>query len=64
MNHADPIECFDHAISTRAMSDNPSADNYAGDYMYMHSTNSHDHFKHVDTRNYLIIPSAGYEVDQ
>ena len=56
MNHADPIECFEHAIFMRVLSDNPSADNYAGRYMYMHSDATHDHFKCIDTRAYVMSP--------
>jgi hypothetical protein len=39
---------------------------YVGDYMYMYSDNvpapGHDHFKHIDTREYVTVPHSEYQV--
>tara|TARA_R110000824_G_scaffold161741_2_gene337161 strand:- start:1831 stop:2007 length:177 start_codon:yes stop_codon:yes gene_type:complete len=44
---------FDKAIESGRLSDDETADNYAGDYMFMGSAESVDLFKHRDTRQYL-----------
>jgi hypothetical protein len=44
---------FEEAISKRRLSACPSADNYAGHYMYMFTSNGVDAFKHIETRQYL-----------
>lgn len=47
-------EAFNNAIKCGKLSINAGSSNYAGDYMYMHSTksDSFDHFKNINTRKY------------
>jgi len=51
--HRPANECFSSAIDAGILSANPIDSNYAGNYMYMHSTDHADHFKHHDTREYI-----------
>jgi len=57
---------FTAAISSGALSDDPTADNFAGHYMYMHTEQCKDSgfpvdlFKHIDTRKYLPVYRTGY----
>ena len=44
---------FADAIASGVLSDRPGASNYAGDYMYMHTQDGRDGFKHHDTRRYV-----------
>ena len=46
----DPTKCFDHAIIEGVLSDDEMAHNFAGDYMYMGSTETFDCFKHIAQR--------------
>lgn len=55
-HHDNPTECFEHAIFERVLSDNTADANYAGRFMYMHSDETHDHFKHIDSRRYIKSP--------
>ena len=56
----DPAAVFDNAINDNKLSTDPKSANYAGDYMYMHSTtgegdfyrNITDYFKNRNTRKY------------
>ena len=57
--HHDAGQCFAHAIFMGALSEQPSAPHYAGAYMYMHSDERHDHFKHCETRQYVKSPLLG-----
>ena len=49
----DPTAAFDDAILVGRLSAEPSADNYAGDFMYMGTRAGIDMFKHRATRQYL-----------
>ena len=49
----DPAKAFDQAISDHRLSNNPQSRRYAGHYMYMGYWDGTDHFKHIDTREYL-----------
>ena len=47
-------EAFDAAIQLGTLSDEPSAPNYAGEFMYMGTDTERGHaFKHRDTREYI-----------
>lgn len=48
-----PKDAFDDAIAQGRLSGDPSAENYAGRYMYMGTIGTGDIFKHIDTRRYL-----------
>ena len=49
--------CFDRAIAVGILDgERVRAANYAGDFMYMHSDRRGDHFKHCDTRRYVLSP--------
>ena len=54
-------DAYNDAIAAGYLSDNPSAENYAGHYMYMHSDSARDHFKHRNTRQYLIVQASYYD---
>lgn len=43
---------FFNAIAAGKLTENPSDDNYAGKYMYMHTSNGKDCFKNIVTRKY------------
>ena len=49
----DSQKCFEEAIKENRLSDNPNADNFAGNYMYMGTKNSVHMFKNINTREYL-----------
>lgn len=53
----DPQVAFEQAINEGRLSRNPSADNFAGHYMYMGPTvdGKHDAFKHIITRQYIKV---------
>ncbi len=57
----DPVKCFNLAISKGILSENPSDSNYAGNYMYMYTTDFRDFrkhsFKNIDTRKYIDVNS-------
>lgn len=50
-----PVDAFNAAIKSGALSDNPSDSNYAGLYMYMGNEGSLMLFKHINTREYLKV---------
>ncbi len=55
---------FNQAISRGYLTISPKDDNYAGNYMYMHSEPKGDEFKHCITRRYLYVPALyGDEVN-
>lgn len=47
----DAQQAFKDAIRKGELSDDPKNARYAGRYMYMHSIDGQDTFKHVDSRN-------------
>lgn len=54
----DPQEAFEDAIEKGYLTDNDASDgNYAGHWMYMHTSSEGDHFKNRFTRRYLTVPS-------
>ena len=53
MTYSTPDLAFEKAIESGRLSDDETADNYAGNYMFMGSNESVDLFKHRDTRQYL-----------
>ena len=54
-NHED---AFNQAIDHGHLTVTPGTERYAGLYMYMHSTATHDHFKHIETREYYKVPMS------
>lgn len=50
--HKDPQECFERAIKEGRLSTDPTASNYAGNYMYMGTWHGKDTFKNRDSRQY------------
>lgn len=48
-----PNECFKTAIAAGLLSEDKSAHNYVGNYIYMGTTNGKASFKHFETRRYL-----------
>ena len=46
-------QAFEDALSSGRLSDNPKADNYVADYMYMGTYDGLDAFKNIFTRQYL-----------
>jgi hypothetical protein len=57
MEFIDLNTAFDNAIAKGIFSLNRSDINYVGNFMYMHSANGIDYFKHVYTRKY------GYDLE-
>lgn len=55
-HHANPTECFEHAIFEGVLSDQQETANFAGRFMYMHSDEQFDYFKHAITRQYVKSP--------
>lgn len=54
MTHQNSQLAFEAAIASGRLSNDTSADNYAGKYMYMGTNaNDDDLFKHINTREYL-----------
>ena len=53
MKHRDAQQAFKDAIDTGRLSTNPNAANFAALYMYMHTDQTDDQFKHIMTREYL-----------
>ena len=49
----DSQKAFQDAINRGLLSEDTWDDNFAGDYMYMHTIDGIDHFKHIDTREYI-----------
>lgn len=58
-----PQHAFEDAIISGRLSDAPGSNNWAGNFMYMGTTRSGDHFKHILTRQYLHMDSFGRSVD-
>ena len=57
----DSQQAVDNAIAAHVLSENPTAVNFAGLYMYMHTERDGagleiDAFKHIDTRRYIRVP--------
>lgn len=48
----DAQAAFERAIERGDLSTVQADTHYAGNYMYMYSTDSHHFFKHIDTRKY------------
>ena len=64
--HNNSDEAFDYAIFAKQLTNNPDDTNFAGKYMYMHSTEEFyeddsvrttDHFKNKTTREYDVTAS-------
>jgi hypothetical protein len=52
--YRNPEHAFNAAIKSNVLSLNPSAINYAGNYMYMGTNaNDEDLFKNINTREYV-----------
>ena len=47
---------FENAIKKALLFHDEDEYNFVGNYMYMHSDDTHDYFKHIDTRNYVKVP--------
>jgi hypothetical protein len=47
---------FENAILKALLFHDEDEYNFVGNYMYMHSDDTHDYFKHIDTRNYVKVP--------
>ena len=60
MEYRDSQAAFSDAIATGELSDDPSSQRYAGDYMYMCTVNGADQFKHSVTRQYLTSLTPGF----
>lgn len=52
MTHTNPQEAFNKAIKAGILSEDRTAANYAGNFMYMHTKYGNDYFKHCTTRKY------------
>ena len=54
----DSEEAFERALDNGTFWDDEYGDYdaifYAGDYMYMYTSSAGDHFKHRDTRQYVV----------
>ena len=55
-NEAYTEQAFNNAIQRGFLNQRESSDSYVGDYMYMHTSGRHDHFKHIETRKYMRVP--------
>lgn len=54
VRHDDPKRAFESAINQGLLSRSPEVDNYAGNYMYMHTeANGSMAFKNILFRNYI-----------
>lgn len=55
----DPQQAFADAIALGELSRDPKHFDFAGDWMYMHTTDSglFDSFKHIDSRQYRLVPN-------
>jgi hypothetical protein len=55
----DPATAFAKAIAKGRLSTSPSAEAYAGNYMYMGTVGGHDQYKDIQTRRYLpLLPGC------
>lgn len=54
----DGKQAFKQAIDAGVLTVNPSDDNYAGKYMYMHTDDTGDCFKNIITRKYDVTNKA------
>jgi hypothetical protein len=50
---------FDRAIAAGILSKEPSAENFAGDFMFMGALEEGDAFKHIGTREYIYHKPRG-----
>lgn len=57
--YREPWQAFEGAITSGRLSNNRSAENFAGGYMYMGTVDGADTFKHIDSRRYLAPIAAG-----
>ena len=55
-HHDKPSDCFEHAIFAGVLSNRQGHPRYAGQFMYMHSDERFDYFKHISTRQYVKSP--------
>ena len=46
---------FREAIKRGSLTDKPGYFKYAGNWMYMHTEDGFDFFKHIDTREYIHV---------
>ena len=46
-------QAFADAISAGSLSEDHDSDRYAGQYMYMYSSEGYDYFKNSNTRRYI-----------
>ncbi len=53
VKYIEPMEAFSYAIERGTLSAHEQDNNYAGNYMYMGSTDTSHHFKHIMTRSYV-----------
>ena len=51
----DSDTAFQDAITKAYLSQVPDSILYAGKYMYMYSSEMHDYFKNIDSRQYLKV---------
>ena len=52
LNFIDPQKAFEEAISSGILSDDETAQNFAGNFMYMHSIGGINYFKNIRSRKY------------
>lgn len=52
LNFIDPKKAFEEAINTGILSADETAQNFAGNFMYMHSRDGINYFKNIITRKY------------
>ena len=55
-SHKEPHQAFEEAIEAGRLTIDPLDPLWAGKYMYMGTWGDTDHFKHIDTRQYLEPP--------
>lgn len=55
MTFINPQKAFEDAIKHGALTVNSTDDNFAGNYMYMHTEDGINAFKHIVTRQYIFL---------
>ena len=57
LNYRDPKTAFDNAIRLKALNTNPKSNRFAGNWMYMYSSDDGniDYFKNILYRNYIEV---------
>ena len=57
----DAKEAFSNAIEKEVLSEDETQENFAGNYMYMYSSDDLkiDYFKHINTREYIEVGNKG-----